>query len=182
MYYFFSDGPQIVQTLRSVSPLEEHDEEVVFEQFASVCRGVIIGSLLCALVQAVLMGIGLAIVGISGVWLLSGLTFLFSMVPFIGAGGIWGPVSIWLLAVGQYQSGIFLGLYGACIVSTSDNLVRAYVLKGSSNMHPLVGLISVIGAIQLVGLWGVFLGPIAAALFYSLLRAPQHAAGPSGPR
>ncbi len=170
LYYFFADGPQIVRTLRSVSPLDEQDEEVVFEKFVSVCRGVIIGSLLCALVQAVLMGIGLAVVGIDSVWLLSGLTFLCSMIPFLGAAGIWGPVTIWLLSVKAYSSAVFLGLYGGLIVSTSDNLVRAYVLKGSVNMHPLVGLISVVGAIQLVGLWGIFLGPIAAALFYSLLR------------
>jgi predicted PurR-regulated permease PerM len=31
-------------------------------------------------------------------------------------------------------------------------------------------LISVIGAIKLVGMWGIFLGPLIAALFYSLLR------------
>ncbi len=182
LYYFFADGPLIVNTLRSVSPLEPHDEEVAFEQFVSVCRGVIIGSLLCAVVQAVLLGIGLAIAGVSGLWLLSALTFLFSMVPFVGAAGVWLPVTLWLLSAGEYPSATFLGLYGAGIVSTSDNLVRAYVLKGSSNMHPLVGLISVIGAIQTRGAVGRLSGADCRRPVLFTAQTPQHAAGPSGPR
>jgi predicted PurR-regulated permease PerM len=170
LFFFFADGPDILRTLRAVSPLEDQDEEVVFEKFASICRAVILGSLACALVQATLLGIGLAIVGIEGVWLLSGLTFLFSMVPFLGSAAVWIPVTIWLVSAGKYGSAVFLGIYGAAIVSTSDNIVRAYILHESSKMHPLVALISVIGAIKLVGMWGIFLGPLIAALFYSLLK------------
>lgn len=170
LFFFFADGPEILRTLRSVSPLEEQDEEVVFEKFASICRAVVLGSVLCALVQAALLGIGLAILRIEGLWLLTGLTFLLSMVPFLGSAAVWIPVTIWLVSTGEYPSAIFLGIYGAAVVSTSDNFIRAYVLHGSANMHPLVGLISVIGAIQLVGMWGIFLGPLIAALFYTLLR------------
>ena len=37
-------------------------------------------------------------------------------------------------------------------------------------MHPLLALVSALGGLKLVGLWGVFLGPIVAALFYTLLK------------
>ncbi len=37
-------------------------------------------------------------------------------------------------------------------------------------MHPLVALVTVLGALQFVGLWGIFLGPIAAAFFFVLLK------------
>ena len=170
LFYFFCDGPEILRTIRAVSPLQEQDEEVVFRKFASICRAVVLGSLLCALVQATLLAVGLIIVGVEGVWLLSGLAFFFSMIPFLGSAAIWVPVSLWLLATREYSSAIFLSIYGLAIVSTSDNLIRAYVLHGTSKMHPLIALISVIGAIQLVGMWGIFLGPLIAALFYSLLR------------
>lgn len=170
LYYFFSEGPEILKTLRSVSPFEDHDEEVVLEKFASTCRGVILGSVVCAFVQALLLGMGLALAGVKSVWLLSGLTFLCSMIPFLGSGAVWGAVAIWHLATGEYGTALFIGLYGGAIVSTSDNLIRAYVLHESSNLHPLVALLSVIGAIQMVGMWGIFLGPLVAALFYTLLK------------
>lgn len=36
-------------------------------------------------------------------------------------------------------------------------------------MHPFVVLVTVLGALQLVGLWGIFIGPMTAAFFYALL-------------
>ncbi len=170
LYYFFSEGPEIVRRLRSVSPFEDQDEQVMFDKFGSICRGVILGTLFCALMQSTLMGIGLVILRIEGVWILTGLTFLCSMIPLVGAAVVWVPLTLWLAATGDYTSAAFLGIYGAAVVSTSDNLVRAYVLHGSAGMHPLLAIISVIGALQLVGMWGVFLGPLIAALFYTLLK------------
>jgi predicted PurR-regulated permease PerM len=55
------------------------------------------------------------------------------------------------------------------IISGSDNLIKAYVIGNRARMHPYVVLVTVLGAIQFVGLWGVFLGPITAAFFYSLV-------------
>jgi predicted PurR-regulated permease PerM len=51
-----------------------------------------------------------------------------------------------------------------------DNLLRAYVIHDSAQLHPLVALISVLGAIQVVGLWGILLGPVVASFFYALLK------------
>lgn len=170
LYYFFSDGPEILRRLRSVSPFEDKDEQVVFDKFASICRGVIFGTIFCALMQSLLMAIGLVIIGMEGVWLLTGLTFLCSMIPLFGAATLWVPLTLWLAFTGEYSSAIFLGIYGTGVVSLSDNLIRAYVLHESAGMHPLLAIISVIGALQLVGMWGVFLGPLIAALFYTLLK------------
>jgi predicted PurR-regulated permease PerM len=48
--------------------------------------------------------------------------------------------------------------------------VRIHVLNGRAQLHPLMGLISMLGGLQVLGLWGLFVGPIIAGLFYSLLR------------
>ena len=37
-------------------------------------------------------------------------------------------------------------------------------------MHPLVGLVAIIGGIEMFGILGVFIGPIMAAMLLSLLR------------
>jgi len=169
LYYFFADGPAIVRNIENVLPLESPDEEAVWKQFESVCRGVVLGTILAAFVQAVLLGIGMAVVGLDRVWLLTGLTVLCALIPFIGSAGVYVPVSIYLFWNGHHWEAFGLLLYGMLIVSTADNLVRAYVIHGSSRMHPLAALVSVLGAIALVGLWGVFIGPIVAGIFYAML-------------
>ncbi len=170
LYYFFVDGPAIARNLQALLPLDNHDEEIVFEQFESVCRGVVLGTILAAFVQAVLLGLGLAVVGIERVWLLTGLTVLMSLIPFVGAAGVYVPAAIYLAWIGRMGAAGALLAYGALIVSSSDNLVRAYVIHGSSRLHPLAALVSVLGALSLVGLWGVFVGPVVAGIFYAMLQ------------
>lgn len=173
LYYFFAEGPALLRNVQTLIPLENPDEEAVWEQFERVCRGVVLGTILAAFVQAVLLGAALAVVGIERVWLLTGLTVLCSLIPFVGAAGVYLPVSIYLAWQGSYGLAVGLTAYGALVVSTSDNLVRAYVIHGSSRMHPLAALVSVLGALSLVGLWGVFVGPIVAGIFYSMLTILQ---------
>lgn len=170
LYYFLAEGSEMLRNLHRLSPLESGDEDALFDKFGRVCRGLVLGTFLCAVVQAVLMGLGLWAAGVERVWALSALTLLCSMIPIIGSGGVWVPVSIWLLWEGRPAAGIFVALYGALIVSSADNLVRAHVLHGSARMHPLLALVSALGGMKLFGLWGIFLGPIVAALFSTLIR------------
>lgn len=169
LYYFLADKEMLLGELRRLSPLTDEDNQALTDNFVSVCRDVLLGNVMAAAVQAVLNGIGLAVAGISQVWLLVLCTFLLSMIPFLGAGVIWGAAAIALAIEGRYVAAILLALYGAAIVSTVDNLIRAHAFRGRSHIHPLVALISILGAIQLIGLWGVIIGPVAAAFFYALL-------------
>ncbi len=170
LYYFLAEGPALLRKVQRLSPLEDGEEAILFDEFARVCRGVVIGTLACAVAQATLLGLGLWVAGVEHVWVLTGMTLLFSMIPFLGAAAIWGPISLWLFWQGRFGAAVFVGAYGAAVVSTADNLIRAHVLHGAANMHPLLALVSALGGLKLVGLWGIFLGPIVAALFYTLLK------------
>lgn len=170
LYYFLAEGPAILEHLKVILPVEEADAERLFEQFDSICRGVVAGSLLAALVQGILNGIAFAIAGIEPIWLLASLTVLFSLIPFLGAAGVYLPVAAYLLFDGQHGWAIFVLAWGIGLTSTSDNLVRAYVVGGWARLHPLVVLISMLGALRVVGLWGILVGPMIAGFFYALLK------------
>ena len=170
LYYFFADGPKLLREAKDLSPLEDEDEDVLLEQFDKVCRGVVMGTIVSAVVQGVLAGIGFAIVGIDWLWLAATLTVFFSFIPFLGAAAVWIAVVISLLFDQHYGSATFMAIYGAVIVSGSDNLIKAYIIGGESKLHPLVVLITVLGALQFIGLWGIFVGPMIAAFFYALLK------------
>jgi len=152
LYYFLADGPSFLEEARKLSPLEDEDENELIDQFEKVCRGVVMGNVVAALVQGILAGIGFAIVGVDWLWLAAGLTVFFSLVPFLGAAVVWIIVAITLVIDGHYGSATFMVIYGTVIVSTSDNLIKAYVIGGESKLHPLIVLIAVLGALKLIGL------------------------------
>lgn len=169
LYYFLADRDSFVNEVHRLLPLTEGEEERLTDQFERVCRGVVFGTVVAGVIQAGLSGIAYAILGVPNVWMLIVLTLLLSFIPFLGSASVWGVVSILLLIDGRYGAGIFLAVYGTVIVSTSDNLVRSYVIGNQAQIHPLIALVTVIGALQFIGLWGIFIGPMIAALLYSLI-------------
>jgi predicted PurR-regulated permease PerM len=87
----------------------------------------------------------------------------------VGAGAVCTCVVVGLALSDRYWAAAGLAAYSVVLVGTADNLIKAHMLHGTAKLHPLVALISVLGALKLIGLWGVFVGPMVAAFFYALL-------------
>ncbi len=174
LYYAFADGPKLVSAVRKLSPLNDAEEVELYNNFDRVCRGVVLGTLVSALVQGALAGIGFTIVGVGWVWMLMVLTMFFAMIPFLGAASVWISVALVLAFEGSWWKAGFIVVYGGGVVSLSDNFVRAYVLHNRANMHPLIAFVTVIGALQVIGLWGIFVGPLTAAFFFFFVKTLQH--------
>ena len=62
-----------------------------------------------------------------------------------------------------------LALWGFCVVSTVDNIIKPLVLHGQSKLHPLLALLSVLGGVGALGPIGIFVGPIAVAFLQAAL-------------
>lgn len=169
LYYFYADGPTLMESARKFSPLSDEDETALIQRFEKVCRGVVLGTVVSAFVQAILAAIGFVIVGADHVVLLAAFTMFFAFIPFMGAAIVWVSVAVWLLIDQNYAGAIFLVIYGSTIVSLSDNVIKAFVIGGEAKLHPLIVLITVIGAIKLIGILGIFVGPMVAAFLYAFL-------------
>jgi predicted PurR-regulated permease PerM len=170
IYYFFADGPAMVQTLLRLSPLETGRTRELIDQFDSVTRAVVVATLLSAFVQGLLAGVGFYVAGVNSVFLLTALAMLLTLVPFVGAAIVWVPVCLWMYGVeGRTMPAILLAVYCLAVVSTVDNLVKPLVLHGRSNLHPLLALLSVLGGVQALGPIGILVGPMVVAFLQTLL-------------
>jgi len=57
-----------------------------------------------------------------------------STLPAIGAGFVWIPAAIYLMATGQVTMGIALAIWGVAVISTVDNLLRIYVVGRGAHL------------------------------------------------
>jgi len=180
LYYFLADGPAMIRTAMRMSPLDDTYEQELLDKFANVSRAVVVASLASAVVQGLLSGVGyyFALPAGAPIFLLTMLTMAFAIVPFVGAAAIWAPTAAWIyLAQGVGDAAdssgttraILLALYGACVVSMADNVIKPFVLHGQSNMHPLLALISVLGGVQVLGPIGILVGPMLVAFVQAVL-------------
>ncbi|HVC95312.1 MAG TPA: AI-2E family transporter [Pirellulales bacterium] len=173
LYYFLADGHSMLKTLMRLSPLDDRYEEQLLTEFATVSRAVVVATLLSALVQGLLAGAGYFFAGLGSVALLTMLTMLFALIPFIGATAIWLPCCLWLFLEGRTTAAIALAVYGAVVVSMADNLIKPLVLQGQSNLHPLLALLSVLGGVKAMGPIGIVVGPMIVAFLQALLKMLQ---------
>ncbi|MCD4728656.1 MAG: AI-2E family transporter, partial [Pirellulales bacterium] len=108
--------------------------------------------------------------GVGSVFLLTALSMLFTLVPFVGAAIVWVPVCLWLFAVeGRTLPAVLLAIYCCTVVSMADNLIKPMVLHGGSNLHPLLALLSVLGGVQALGPIGILVGPMVVVFLQTLL-------------
>lgn len=170
LYFFLADGPAMVKGVMRLSPLEDRYEAQLLDEFVGVSRAVVLATLLSALAQGLLAGIGYAVAGLESIFLLTVLTMFLALVPFVGATGVWGSCALYLYFF-QHRPGaaILLAIWGALVVSLVDNFIKPWVLHGQSNLHPLLALLSVLGGIKLLGPIGILVGPMAVAFLQALL-------------
>ncbi len=170
VYYFFADGPAMVQTLLRLSPLEPNRTRELIDQFDGVTRAVVTATLASAIVQGLLIGLGFYVAGIGSVFLLTAMAMLLTLVPFVGSAIVYVPVCLWQFAVeGRTTTALVLLIYCLVIAVTIDNVVKPLVLHGRSNLHPLLALLSVLGGVQALGPIGILVGPMVVALLQTLL-------------
>jgi predicted PurR-regulated permease PerM len=182
LYYFFLDGPGMIATLMRLSPLDDVYERELLDKFANVSRAVVVASVLSAIVQGLLAGIGyyFALADGAPIILLMVATMVLAIVPFVGAAAVWIPTCVVVfcfqpvevggeLVRGDTVRAIALAVYCAGVVSTIDNFIKPYVLHGQSNLHPLLALISVLGGVQVLGPLGILVGPMLVAFVQALL-------------
>jgi predicted PurR-regulated permease PerM len=168
-YYFLVDGPAMMATVMRLSPLDAAYESQLVEEFDRTSRAVALATVVAAVVQGLLAGIGYYLADLEAVFLLMMLTMLLAMVPFVGAAAVWAPCAVWLLCSGHTMAAIVLALYGALVVSVIDNVIKPWILHGQSNLHPLLALLSVLGGVKALGPIGIFVGPMAVTFLYALL-------------
>jgi len=175
VYFFLIDGPQMIRTLMRLSPLDDNYERRLLAEFDRTSRAVVLASILSALVQGILAAIAFYFFGLQSVVLLFMATTLMALIPFLGAASVWIPCALYLGAVEQrWTAAIILAIYGALVVSSIDNVIKAYILHGHSQLHPLFALLSVLGGVHVFGPIGILVGPMVVVFLQTLLEILNH--------
>jgi predicted PurR-regulated permease PerM len=104
----------------------------------------------------------------AGVWaILAGFA---SIIPLVGTGLIWVPVTVWLFAENKIWQGTFVGLYSVILMTHIDNIIRMILSRRIGNVHPIVTVLGVLVGLRYFGLPGLVFGPLIISYFLILIR------------
>ena len=169
IFYCLKDGAQWRKAIVILSPLGDKDDEIIITRLAQAVNGVVKGSLLIALIQGILMGIGLWIFGISNGALWGMVATITSLIPTFGTSLVSVPAIVFLFVTGQTTSAIGLLIWASIMVGTIDNFLGPVIVSKKINISSLFILFSVLGGISLLGPVGILVGPLTISLLYTLI-------------
>jgi len=165
LFYFLVDREKIVKEMLILSPLRDSVDHEIATRMVETVRGVIFGSLIIAVVQGVLAGIGLTIFGVPGALLWASMVVVAAQIPMLGTAVVLLPAVAYLFIVGDSGAGIGLLVWSMVVVGTIDNVLKPYVVGGKTRMNGLLILVSMLGGLEAFGPIGFILGPTILAAF-----------------
>ncbi len=168
LYYFLKDGNRFVKTLVRMSPLEDRYDHMVLEKLQRTVTSVVKGTLIIALLQGVLTGVGFSLFGLSNPVLWGSVAAIGALIPSLGTGIVIAPAVVYLFVVGSVGPAIGLTVWGFVVIGLIDNVSRPFLVGRGVDIHPLLILLSVLGGISALGPSGILFGPIIASLFLVL--------------
>ena len=171
VFFIFRDAEKYADAMRNGARKLAGDlGQRMLKLAEGTVTGVMIGIVGTAAAQAVVAMIGYAIAGVPGIAMLTFTTFIFSMVPVIGATLIWLGAALWLYDSGQTGWAIFMVLWGMFGISSVDNFVKPILISRTSSLPLLLIVVGIFGGVLVFGFIGLFLGPMLLALGQVLIR------------
>jgi predicted PurR-regulated permease PerM len=181
LFFFLRDGSRHVATLIRVLPLGDVRERRLLAKFAEVSVATIKGTLVVGIVQGAIGGGLFWALGIPAPVFWGTLMAVFSVLPAVGPGLVWGPAAVILLGLGEIVKGIVLIAAGVIVIGLVDNVLRPILVGRDTQMPDYLVLLSTLGGLVVFGVSGFVIGPVIAAFFLVVweMFAQEHAEPPA---
>ena len=171
LFILLRDGDRLLAWNRSILPIRSEVQEELNVQLDRLTRASVIGNVAASLIQAIVLGAGLWLLGFDNVFFLTVLTFILALLPLVGAFFVWIPLVFYLVAIGDTTTALLLAILGT-LVSVSDFYTRPLVIGHSAAINSAIIVVGVFGGIVAFGAIGLLIGPVilgGAKIFVEVL-------------
>ncbi|WP_413289702.1 AI-2E family transporter [Bdellovibrio sp. HCB337] len=160
LFLFMRHAGWMERTFRSAELLNSEETTNVITVLKETSYSSIFSSILTGMIQSTIVTTGAAIFLEVDLGLVFIVTFICSFIPVIGAAPIAFTLAIYGWIIEDTTAGIGLVIVGI-VAGIADNIARVYMLKiAKDKLHPFWSLLAIIGGIMVLGLPGLFLGPV----------------------
>ena len=166
--FLFRPGPSMVKSAGVIFRrlTTEHGDEYVALVGVTI-RNLARGVIGVALLQSLLVGIGLIVAGVPAAGLIS-LSVLILAIIQVGSAIVIVPLVVWSFFVMDTSAAVLFSIY-MVPVSLIDNVLRPLIMARGLKTPMLVILLGLLGGVWVHGLIGLFVGPIVLAIGWELL-------------
>jgi len=176
VFYLLRDGGTFVQQLKRLIPFKAVHQAHIFDKLKNTTHAVIYGSIVVAIIQGLLGGLGFFAFGVPSSLFWGMVMTVTALIPFVGTALIWAPAALVMIGTGTTINdpvltwkGVGLFFYGLLIISGIDNILKPKLIGERAKIHPVLVIIGVLGGLAVFGIVGFIIGPLTLALFKAML-------------
>jgi predicted PurR-regulated permease PerM len=168
--FLFPSGPRLLAASRNIQArLVPHRSQDFVALAGATIRTVSQGVIGIAILQSLLVGIGLKLAGIPGAGVLAFAVLVLAIIQ-LGSAIVVFPVVIWIWATKDFTPALLITVY-LLIVGLADNVLKPLFMGRGLSTPMLVIFIGVLGGTLAHGIVGLFVGPIILAVVWELMMA-----------
>lgn len=168
LYFFLRDGRKFILQFIQLSPLADEEDVLIIRKIKAVTFSLIRGTLVVALLQGLLTGVGFVFFGLPQPVLWGSVAAIGALIPTIGTGLVAIPAFVWLVLTGQYVAALGFACWAMMIVGWVDNIIGPKLIGNNARIHPLLVLLAVLGGMWAFGIAGFLIGPLLVGLLVVL--------------
>lgn len=179
-FFLLTDGARLAAWAEENVPLRPGQLRTLLADFRQTSRSVLFATLGTAAIQSTVALAGYLVARAPNPLFLVLATFVMALVPAAGAAVVVVAVGLLLLATGHTLAGGFLVIWGAAVVSLSDNIARPYLLKGGMALHGGLVFFALLGGLAVFGGIGLVVGPLVLSFLVAVLKLYRREYGTPG--
>jgi predicted PurR-regulated permease PerM len=159
LFALLRDGERLLAWFEWVLPVGDEELADLREGLDELMWASVVGNVGVAAIQAVMLGAGLLVAGVPAIVFLTVATFVLTLLPLVGAFGVWVPASVYLVAAGRPVAGGALAVYGL-FVTFSDSYLRPALIGQTAALNSAIIIVGIFGGLVVFGAVGLFIGPV----------------------
>jgi predicted PurR-regulated permease PerM len=182
LFFFLKDGDRIWAFF--LSPFRGHALERghrIGKVSVSTLGGYVRGTATVALVDAVAIGVGIAIVGVPLALPLAVIVFVTAFIPIVGATAAGILAALVALVANGPGAALVVIIIVVAVNQLEGNFLQPVVMAQSLKLHPLVVLLALTAGTILGGIVGAVLSVPIAAVAWAIVKAWNGPAAPAVP-
>ena len=170
LFFLYRDGRELDRAFWSLLTLPAARRNELRDTVENMVAAVVLGVLVTASVQAILLGLGFWVAGLPSPILFGALALVAAMVPVVGVLLVWGPAAVYLALTADVTTTVLFVLWNAVAVGGIDNVLRPMLVSGRTGLPLPLMLLGALGGLAAFGFLGLVLGPLVIALFIGVFQ------------
>ena len=176
LFFLYRDGREVDRAFWSLLTLPRARRDELRDTVENMVAAVVLGVLVTASLQALLLGLGFWVAGLPSPVLFGALALVAAMVPVVGVLLVWAPAAIYLAITADVTTTVPFVLWNALVVGGIDNVLRPMLVSGRTGLPLPLMLLGALGGLAAFGFLGLVLGPLVIALFIGVFQVQRRMA------